>query len=222
MVGHYTEVVTDEELVSRLLARCDELAFSELMERYTEKVHNLALRITRNHEDAEEILQDVFVTVFRKADRFQGKSAFSSWLYRIAANTAFMKLRRRRKHITVSLEELEPKTRRTVLDQPETAHRQVALLSVRHELRHMLEGALDELPCDYRAIFILRDVDGLSNQEVGEILQLSVPAIKSRLHRSRLLLRKKLRRFYKDYRSEDVISVGPMVTRDSGPTLRAA
>lgn len=182
--------------------------FEELLSRYAHKVHNLALRITRNQEDAEEILQDVFVTVHSKLRHFEGKSAFSSWLYRIAVNTAFMKLRKRRQQFTVSMEDVSP-----TVSEGWTGERSdssdVNYLSARHELRAELEQAIAKLPEEYRMIFVLRDVDGLSNQEVGEVLHLSVPAVKSRLHRSRLMLRKRLQKFYNDYRNDDEIAYGP-------------
>lgn len=198
--------VNDRELVAALQGG-DLNAFGELVDRYTEKVHNLALRVTRNEEDTEEILQDVFVTVYRKIDKFEGKSAFSSWLYRITVNTAFMKLRKRKQHAAVSFDEVSAGVQENWTgNSSDTCD--IAYISSRHELRGALEGAIKGLPDEYRTIFILRDVDGLSNQEVGEILGLSVPAVKSRLHRSRLMLRKRLRRFYDDYRCPNRISYG--------------
>lgn len=197
---------SDDELVSDLRKGSGE-AFIEIMERYTQKAHNLAVRLTRNQEDAEEILQDVFVTVHQKIASFEGKSAFSSWLYRITVNTAFMKLRRRRQSPTISLEEVCPGLRESwTAESSEVSD--LDFMCSRHELRHALETAIEKLPEEYRLIFILRDVDGLSNQDVSEILNLSVPAVKSRLHRSRLMLRKRLQKFYDDYTSQDKIFVG--------------
>ncbi len=182
--------------------------FNELLERYTQKVHNLAVRITRSEEDAEEVIQDVFVTVYNKVDKFEGKSAFSSWLYRITVNTAFMKLRKRRQTPAISLEDINPSVKENWTGSRSDSS-DVNYLSSRHEIRQELQGAIEKLPEEYKTIFILRDVDGLSNQEVGEVLALSVPAVKSRLHRARLLLRKRLQKFYEDYSSEEVISFGP-------------
>lgn len=203
--------LTDLELVEGLRVG-DQDCFAELLQRYTEKVHNLALRITRNQEDTEEILQDVFITVFRKIDKFEGKSAFSSWLYRITVNTAFMKLRKRKQQAAISFEEIAPAVRESWCGDT-SEQSDVGFISARHQLREHIEAAVRRLPEEYRMIFVLRDVDGLSNQEVGEILGLSVPAVKSRLHRSRLMLRKKLQRFFEDYQSEDVISYGPAIGR---------
>lgn len=194
---------TDEVLVREIVAGQNE-SFLELIERYSEKVHNLALRITRNQEDTEEIIQDVFVTVHKKCDKFQGKSAFSSWLYRITVNTAFMKLRKRKQHAAISLEDINPAVKNSWVGTSSESSN-VNYLSTRHELRTALEHAIAKLPDEYRIIFVLRDVDGLSNQEVGDILRITIPAVKSRLHRSRLMLRKRLQRYYDDFTNEDRI-----------------
>ncbi|RIL10872.1 MAG: RNA polymerase subunit sigma [Proteobacteria bacterium] len=194
---------TDSELVEKLRLG-DQPAFEELLSRYTQKVHNLCIRITRNAQDAEEVMQDVFVAIYRKIDRFEGKSAFSSWLYRITVNTAFMKLRKRRQNNTLSLDELGPTIRDNIAGE-RSDMRDVNFISSRHQLREELENAIKKLPEEYRIIFILRDIDGLSNQEVGEIVHLSVPAVKSRLHRSRLMLRKRLQRFYDDYVGSEIV-----------------
>lgn len=202
----------DRELVEGL-KRGDQNCFMEILQRYSEKVHNLAMRIARNQEDAEEIIQDVFITVFRKINKFEGKSAFSSWLYRITVNTAFMKLRKRKQTIAVSLEDINPSVKESWVSERRDAS-DIGYMTSRHELQQELEAAISRLPEEYRAIFILRDVDGLSNEEVGEVLTLSVPAVKSRLHRARLMLRKKLQRFYDDYDNDERIYLGP------GKTMR--
>ena len=200
------DIRSDSELVEAFRAK-DQGAYIELVERYTEKAHNLAVRITRSREDAEEILQDVFITVFNKIDSFKGESAFSSWLYRVTVNTAFMKLRKRKKHASVELDESIPSTNGWTMDRSDSCD--INYMTSRHQLRHELEEAISKLPDEYKLIFVLRDVDGLSNQEVGEVLSLSVPAVKSRLHRSRSMLRKRLMSFYRDYRSLEEISYGP-------------
>jgi len=201
------QAVSDSELIAKFQTG-DTESYVELIGRYTEKVFNLALRLTRNQEDAEEVLQDVFLTVYRKIDRFEGKAAFSSWLYRITVNTAFMTLRRRKQHPTISMEDVNPQIKESWTG-PTSANSDVNYISTQHQLREVVEGAIAKLPEEYRAIFLLRDVDGLSNQEVGEILGLSVPAVKSRLHRSRLMLRRRLQRFYDDYVRDDFIYYGP-------------
>lgn len=174
-------------------------AFEELVSRYESKSFNLAMRFVRNQEDAEEVLQDVFTTLYRKVDGFQGKSAFSSWLYRIVVNAAFMKLRKRKQQSSVSLEDLPLQTRLLVLESDNAAARESGNATLNREIRDMVQYAISRLPEQYRAVFVLRDVDGLSNQEVGDILDLSIPAVKSRLHRSRLMLRRRLQKYYDDY-----------------------
>jgi RNA polymerase sigma-70 factor (ECF subfamily) len=207
--------VTDTDLVKQCQKGSIE-AFEELVSRYEAKAHNLAMRFLRNEEDTEEVLQDVFTTVYRKIDSFQGKSAFSSWLYRITVNAAFMKLRKRKQQPTVSIEDLSPAVRQNCLDGNDTAHERSDNISMSRELRDVIQGAINRLPEEYRAVFVLRDVDGLSNTEVGEILGLSIPAVKSRLHRSRLMLRKKLVRLYQEYQGKNIASVAELAELVAG------
>ena len=174
-------------------------AFEEIITRYEAKVMNLALRFTRNQEDAEEVMQDVFTTVYRKIDGFRGQSAFSSWLYRIVVNAAFMKLRKKKQNQTVSMEDLAPAVKQYCMERDNVASKHSYNIAVTRELQEVLQRAIDKLPDQYRAVFVLRDVDGLSNQETGQILDLSIPAVKSRLHRSRIMLRKRLQRYYEDF-----------------------
>ena len=198
--------VTDLTLVRRFKSGSLD-AFEELVQRYESKVYNLALRFMRNQEDAEEVLQDVFSTLYLKIKGFKGKSAFSSWLYRVVMNAAFMKLRKRKQHQTVSIEDLAPAARTLFVEKAPYHSYQIVRhseqLSIQAQLRETLESAIRRLPDQYRAVFVLRDVDGLSNNEVSELLELSIPAVKSRLHRSRLMLRKKLLRSFKEYMGRD-------------------
>ena len=205
---------TDAELITEFQGGCS-YSFEELVRRYETKVHNLAMRLTRNSEDAEEVLQDVFVTVYRKVGSFEGKSKFSSWLYRITVNAAFMKLRKRKQDHSVSSSDVLAQ-----MQNDERSPQQPSLdlfsesRAMNGEIREALEGAVGKLPEEYRAVFILRDVDGLPNKEVGDILGLSIPAVKSRLHRSRLMLRKRLARFYEDYSNpHKVVAIGPAMLK---------
>ena len=192
---------TDQELIAEF-QKGNQQSFEELISRYSNKVFSLASRLTRNQEDAEEVLQDVFVTVHRKIAGFEGKSSFSSWLYRVTVNAAFMKLRKRKQDQTVPLEELVQQVHVVAaLKSPESAY--VDSLSIRNEMLEALETAIRKLPDDYRPVFILRDVDGLTSREVSRILDLTVPAVKSRLHRSRLMLRRRLNRFFTEQRPQN-------------------
>ena len=200
---------SDNELV-KLLKAGNAKAYEEAMNRFAQKVYNLAFSISRSNEDAEEITQDVFVTLHKKIRDFQGKSALSSWIYRITANSAFMKLRQRKRHTAIPLEDVLVTTEERCSEARSDVS-DLGFISSRHELQQVLQQAVDKLPDEYRTIFVLRDVDGLSNEEVGEMLQLSVPAIKSRLHRSRLMLRKRLEKFHEDYMNSRFISYGPRI-----------
>ena len=183
----------DAELVKRLKTG-DREAFGALLRRYQGKVYRLAMNMTRSPQDAEEVTQDVFLAVYRKIGEFDGRAAFSTWLYRVASNAALMKLRGRRSEPHLSIEEEGPAFApdghfaRPVADWSELPEDR--LLSA--ERRRVLEQAIDALPPDYKAVVVLRDVEGLSNQEVAEILGATVLAVKSRLHRARLALRERL------------------------------
>lgn len=196
---------SDSQLIEEF-KRGSERSFEELIGRYSEKAFHLATRLTRSHEDAEEVLQDVFVTVYRKIAGFEGKSSFSSWLYRVTVNASLMKLRKRKQDQSISLEDVAPQIKNTLVarnsDQIE-ADRSAS----RNELKAALEKAIERLPDDYRPVYVLRDIDGLTSREVGKILNLSVPAVKSRLHRSRMMLRRKLHSVYKDYQGSDASNI---------------
>ena len=202
-----SSVKTDNQLINEF-RKGDTASFEELISRYSDKAYSLAARMCRNSEDAEEVLQDVFTTVYRKLKDFEGKSSFSSWLYRITVNASLMKLRKNRQNRSILLEDALPGEDHTLLLKTPDCERsdEVAL---RREVTVILEDAIEKLPDDYRPVFILRDVDGLTSKEVGNILGISIPAVKSRLHRSRLMLRRKLNQFYEEYSSgEQVKSAG--------------
>ncbi len=175
--------VVDLELLNEFLLGNQE-AFTTLINKYSERVYKLAFRIARCESDAEDISQEVFCTLFRKAASFQGNSAFSSWLYRITANTSLMKIRKRKNtQILLTDQDLAG-----ILDKTGIIHDPTTF-----QIRDALNCALKHLPGDYRSVFILRDVDLLTNEEAGAVLGISASAVKSRLHRSRLYLRKRLR-----------------------------
>lgn len=194
-------IKTDLELITEF-KRGNQQSFEELINRYGAKAYSLASRLTRNQEDAEEVLQDVFVTVARKIISFEGKSSFSSWLYRVTVNAALMKLRKRKQDRSVAIDDALPQVQDAIFAKS-AEHGSVDQAAARAEVAVALEEAIRRLPDDYRGVFVLRDVDGLTSREVGKILNLTVPAVKSRLHRSRLMLRRRLSRFYSEYREID-------------------
>ena len=170
----------DLELAKGILNQ-DKEVFEEVISLYQDKAYNLCLRITRNEHDAEEAVQDLFSTVYRKINTFKGDSKFSSWIFRIATNCALMKLRTRKRQTNGNVEF-------DILDIPTVD----ACSSERSELRANIEKAVNQLPEMYKQVFIAKDVDGLSSENACELLNLSMTAFKSRLHRARFMLRKKL------------------------------
>ncbi len=182
--------VSDEELVKRVQEGNSE-AFEELVRRYERKVYNIAYRILGNEEDATEALQDTFLRAYRFLPKFGFKSSFYTWLYRIATNVSITKLRNRKKKEAVSLDAPVPDSDDLTFDVPDTGQTPEEVFAQKR-LREKLDQAVRELPEEYRVVVILRDLEGLSNEEVSRVLKLSVPAVKSRLHRARLALREKL------------------------------
>lgn len=183
---------TDVELVADVQGG-DQAAYRFLVERYYRKIYNLALRLVRNPEDAEDVLQETFVSAYKALPNFKGQSAFGTWIYRIATNFGLMKLRGK-KPVFVSLDEPRDNDMPNIELTDFSANPLEEVLD--SELREKMEQAVAALPDDMRTVFLLRDVEGLSNAEVAEILDLSVPAVKSRLHRTRLQLREQLSRYF--------------------------
>ena len=184
----------DRDLLQALRRR-EPMAAEHLVTSYGERAYRLASRITGNGSDAEEVVQDAFWTVVRKIDTFRGESAFGSWLYRIVANAACQRLRRRpSSQREISWDDVLP-----VFDQSGRHVAPVADWSARVEdparqveLRIALSAAIDELPAAYRAVLVLRDVEGRSNGEIADVLRLNTAVVKTRVHRARLFLRKRL------------------------------
>lgn len=185
-------------LVERLRGR-DEHALAELASLYGNQIFQLAFRYMRNHEDAEEIVQDVLLKVFRKIELFRGDSALSSWIYRITFNTAMSRLRRTKAARLAEVIELEIGT--AINDDGPSAHDPADWSNMadeemlRSELRARLVAAVGDLPAIYREPVILRDLKGMSTEEASSTLRVKDQTLKSRLHRGRLLLRKKMSDF---------------------------
>jgi RNA polymerase sigma-70 factor (ECF subfamily) len=180
----------DQELV-RLAKKGDTRAFGALMTRYQSKIYRLARRMTETDEDAEDVLQEAFVKAFRSISGFRGSSKFSTWLYRITVNLALMRLRRK-KLDAVSLDQPVSTEEGSVQRDIEDSRLDPLESLIKTESREVLGRAIADLPGGHRAVFVLRHVEGLSTEETASILRISVPAVKSRLHRARLELKEKL------------------------------
>jgi len=190
------EPLTEELQLVQAAKGGDVSAFEDLVKRYDRNVFRIAQHITQNREDAEDVVQDAFLKAYQNLGQFQGQSKLYTWLVRIAVNEALMRLRRRRPERMVSLDE-DVKTEddsvpREVADwspNPEQQYSQA-------ELKDILTRTIQGLPPSFRTVFVLRDVEGLSTEEAAEALDLSIPAVKSRLLRARLQLRERLSRYF--------------------------
>jgi RNA polymerase sigma-70 factor (ECF subfamily) len=171
-------------------------AFEELVNRYERKIFRLTMNITRNHEDAEDAMQDAFMKAYSHLGSFQQDSRFYTWLVRIAANEALMRLRKRRPN-QFSLDEpiegdedLMPRELEDWGPSPEQRYAQ-------EEMHEILGKVIDQLEPDYRVVFVLRDIEELSTEETAAAVGISEAAVKSRLLRARLKLRQKLDRYFR-------------------------
>jgi len=186
--------LSERELVRRA-KEGDEKAFTELIQRYEKRIYNLAFRMLQNSEDAADALQETFLRAFRHLKKFKEKSSFYTWLYRIALNVSLRKLRKRtREERRISIDTIgegriaaraEGSNGGEIPDYEFSLEAEVK----RQKVIETVRNALAEIPPEWRSVVILRDMEGLSNEEVAEVLKISVPAVKSRLHRGRVLLR---------------------------------
>ena len=171
-----------------------------LMDQYAGRVYRLAMSITGNAADAEEVVQDVFFIVSRKIATFEGRAAFGSWLYRIALNAALNRRRVKRGRGQISLDQLAQShegsvmVARASLDWSQTPERRV----LAQETRAVLSTALDSLPAQYRTVIVLKDVEARPTADVGAALHATVPCVKTRLHRARLALRERLTPYFSE------------------------
>ena len=187
--------VADESLIGLIAEGGDEGALNEILRRYRERIYRTALKVTNNHSDAEDVVQEVSLTIYRKAHTFRTDSKFSTWLYRLITNEAISKLRKNKRERTVSLDDYMPRfdddghhAERPVIDWSQEVEKKVA----DKELKTIIESAMQELSPLDRTVIVLSEIEELTNPEIGNVLGLSVLAVKGRLHRARLYLQSKL------------------------------
>ena len=197
-----TSGLSDQDLVERARSK-DEAAFEELVGRYEDKLYRLAMRFVRNETDAQEILQDAFLSAWRNLPTFEGRAQFGSWMYRVTVNAALMLLRSRNRHPEVAVDDVEPNALNDAVAESGQMMRSTADWSRQpddqlqsDELRKHIQSSVDALPEGLRTVFLLRDVEELSTEDTAELLGLSVPAVKTRLHRARLALREAIGRYF--------------------------
>lgn len=167
----------------------DKSALTELVKKYEQTVYNFSFKICRDKERAEHTTQETFMSMVKSLHQFSGKSKLSTWLYTVVSNHCLMLARSQKKHIHASLDDDE-----TFIDEKNVADWKVTPEKVaeNNELKEVLDESIKKLPQDYKIVFLLRDIEGLSTEETGKITNLSIPAVKSRLHRARAFLRNEL------------------------------
>ena len=185
----------DTELISKVLEG-DYSAFEFIVHKYESRVYNHCMKFLNNMEDVEDALQETFLQSYRAIGSFRGEAAFSTWLLKIATNNCLMKLRKRKRVDLVSIDKpIEfngSKINREIMDWSLNP----SLMCGHDEIREVLDKLIGELPEDKRIVLVLKDVEGFSNIEISHTLGMSVAAVKSRLHRARLIMRDELTKYF--------------------------
>jgi RNA polymerase sigma-70 factor (ECF subfamily) len=188
-----------DQHILQLLKNGDPSAAKQLVDVFGDRVYGLSLRILASEEDAKEATQETFLNIWRKWDTFREKSKFSSWVYRISANQAYMKLRKKlKRNKEISFDQLGPQNHSgNKLGIDSIAGKSVPpdKAMERDELRKLIEKAVNSLQPGYRTAYFLKDIEGMSLHEIADAMNLSEPAVKSRVHRARLAVRKKLKTY---------------------------
>ncbi len=188
--------MNEQQLVERA-KNGDRAALAKLVNKYSDRIYNLALRILRRKEDAEDVLQETFLTVIEKLNTFDGRSSFFTWIYRIATNAALMRLRKKK----VVFQELndDPDFQESIESRVFVDWSQDPSISVfDEEVRQKLNDAINKLSDIYRSVFVLRDIEGLSIKETSEILGITEENVKIRLRRARQFLRNYLSDYFEE------------------------
>jgi RNA polymerase sigma-70 factor (ECF subfamily) len=187
------ESVDDDLALVEAIAAGDARAFERLVRAHVDPLHAVALRLLQNQADADEVVQEAFLSAFRNLSSFRGDARLGTWLHRIVVNAALQRLRRRKRlgAASESVEELLPRFLEN--GHPEHVHQRWALtaeeLATRAETREHVRRVIDKLPENYRTVLILRDIEELDTAEVAALLELTPGAVKVRLHRARQALR---------------------------------
>ena len=179
-----------EELLIEKAQNGDKSALAQLVKMYEQTVYNFSFKICRNKDRAEHTMQETFLSMIKNIGQFSGKSKLSTWLYTVVSNNCLMLARSQKKYeYNSSIDDDEGLiSEENIVDWKVTPDQ----ISENNELKALLDNAIEKLPADYRVVFLLRDVEGLSTEETAKITDLSVPAVKSRLHRARAFLRNEL------------------------------
>ncbi len=178
----------DKELILKA-QQGDKKALARLVKEYEQTIYNFAFKICRDKNKAEHIMQETFYSFVKSLHQFDGKSKLSTWLYRIVSNHCLMLARKMKNRPFVSMDDDDGLfEEKYAVDWTTLPYKSAE----NEELKKILDNAISKLSPEYRMVFLLRDVEGLSTEETAQVTELSVPAVKSRLHRARAFLRKEL------------------------------
>ena len=193
-VVNEADEVADRDLVARARGR-DMAAYDELIRRYQRKIYQMVYNMTSNREDAEDLVQDVFVKAYSALERFKGDSSFYTWIYRIAVNRAINYLKKRKRNTAMSLDDIDQGVERdpnfVALQSRESPVRDATL----SELQKKLNEALQALSENHRAVVVLHDIQGIQHDEIARMLKCSSGTVRSRLFYARQELQKQLTEF---------------------------
>ena len=189
-----TTIPDDAALASRIAAR-DQGAFESLMRRYNGRLFRVARAILKDDAEAEDVLQDAYLDAYRNIAQFRGDSQLATWLVRIVTNRALMRLRKqKRDQVVVSMDQSADHGGSEVFQFPDRVSESPTTAALRAEARRLIERRIDELPLSFRTVFVLREVEELSVEEVSECLGIPPATVRTRLFRARALLREALAR----------------------------
>ncbi len=185
----------EEEVLIKHAQNGDQKALAELVKNYEQTVYNFAFKVCRNKDKAENTMQETFLSMVKSLNQFSGKSKLSTWLYTIVSNHCLMQARNNPKFSFQAYDD-----NNDVINEGEIAEWDAApdKIMENEELKKHLDNAIKNLAPEYRIVFLLRDVEELSTEETSEITKLSIPAVKSRLHRARTFLRNELNEYIKN------------------------
>jgi RNA polymerase sigma-70 factor (ECF subfamily) len=179
----------DEKTLISLAQQGDKKALADLVKIHEQTIYNFSFKICRNKDKAENTMQETFLSMVKSIKQFGGHSKLSTWLYRVVTNHCLMQARTGSKHITDSIDD-----ENLLIDEKNIADWKFTpdKVTENNELKNILDEAIQKLAPEYRIVFMLRDVEGFSTEETASMVELSVPAVKSRLHRARAFLRNEL------------------------------
>ena len=181
--------LTDGEIVKRV-REGDRALFEILMRRHNQRIYRVARAVVNDERDVEDVMQQAYINAFTHLDQFEERAQFSTWLTRITLNEAFGRRRRQKSEPITSLPSPSDEHAGALMERMTSPQPDPERQAYAGELRHALEQAVEALPENYRVVFMLRDIEGLSTSETGEGLGLGEEAVKTRLHRARVMIRR--------------------------------